>query len=135
MVEKATETPLKDTSDNLLTDTHDKIRLLMRTHENVQDLEPVSQHRRPWCPLTMEEVHGAITKPGNTTPDPDTIPNTTIKLAWPSLGKALTALYNLSLNWSVCPDIFKRASLCVVLKEGKKRDKSNPRSYHLISLH
>jgi hypothetical protein len=46
MVEKATEIQhplLKDTSDNLLTYTHDKIRLLMRTHvmrENVQDLEP-----------------------------------------------------------------------------------------------
>ena len=45
----------------------------------------------------------------------------------------LTALYNLSLNWSVCPDTFKRANLCVVPKEGR-RDKSNPRSYRLISL-
>jgi hypothetical protein len=81
----------------------------------------------------LEEVRGAIVKPGNTTPVPDAIPNGAIKLAWPSLGEALTALYNLSLNWSVCPDFFKRASLCVVLKEGK-RDKSNPRSYRLISL-
>ena len=32
---------------------------------------------------------------------------------------------NLSLNWSVCPDTFKRANLCVVPKKGR-RDKSNP---------
>jgi hypothetical protein len=130
--------PLRDTSNNHLTDTHDKIKLLMRTHvmrDNVQDQE-VPQFPGTgdtWCPLTAEEVHRAIAKPGNTTPGPDAIPNAALKLAWPYLGEALTALYNLSLNWSVCPDIFKRARLCVVLKEGK-RDKSNPRSYRLISL-
>jgi len=130
--------PLRDTSDNLLTDTHDKIQLLMRTHvmrENVHDLEAphFPDIEDTWSSLTMEEVRGAIFKPGNTTPGPDSIPNSAIKLAWPYLGEALTALYNLSLNWSVCPDTFKRANLCVVPKEGR-RDKSNPRSYRLISL-
>jgi hypothetical protein len=38
--------------------------------ENVQDLEapqfPAVEDT--WCPLTLEEVRGAIVKPGNTTP-------------------------------------------------------------------
>ena len=40
----------------------------------------------------------------------------------------------LSPMWpSLTYSVFKKARLCVVLKEGK-RDKSNPRSYRLISL-
>jgi hypothetical protein len=54
--------PLRNTSDSLLTDTNDKIQLLMRTHVMRENI----QYARP--PLTMEEVRRAIFKPGNTTP-------------------------------------------------------------------
>ncbi|KAN0074991.1 hypothetical protein V8E54_007602 [Elaphomyces granulatus] len=78
--------PLRDTSNNLLTDTHDKIQLLMRTHvmrENVHDLEAPQfpDIEDTWSSITMEGVRGAIFKPGNTTPGPDAIPNSAIKLA------------------------------------------------------
>ena len=48
--------PLKDTSDNLLTDTHDKIQLLTGTHvmrKNVQDIEAPSflPWKTPGAPL------------------------------------------------------------------------------------
>ena len=104
---------MKDTSDNLLTDTahHDKIQLLMRTHvmrENVTRPRgsPISCRGRHLVPPDVGGSPRSYSQARKHHAS-DAIPNGAIKLAWPYLGEALTALYNLSLNWSVCPDIFK----------------------------
>jgi hypothetical protein len=130
--------PLRDPDGNTLTDTQEKIQLLMRTHvrlENSEDLEAPQfpETEDTWNLLTTEEVRKAVNKAGDTTPGPDTIPNAALKLAWPHLGGAITAMYNLSLEWSIFPSVFKRATLCTVLKSGK-RPKWNPKSYRLIAL-
>ena len=117
--------PLRDPDGNTLTDTQEKIQLLMRTHvrlENSEDLEAPQfpETEDTWNLLTTEEVRKAVNKAGDTTPGPDTIPNAALNLAWPHLGGAITAMYNLSLEWSIFPSVFKRATLCTVLKSGKR---------------
>ena len=130
--------PQRDPDGNTLMDTQEKIQLLMRTHvrlENSEDLEApqLPETEDTWNLLTTEEVRKAVNKAGDTTPGPDTIPNAALKLTWPHLGGAITAMYNLSLEWSIFPSVFKRATLCTVLKSGK-RPKWNPKSYRLIAL-
>lgn len=79
----------------------------MRTHVRLEDSEDLETPHFPetvdtWSPLTTEEVRKAINKAGDTTPGPDAAPNAALKLAWPHLlGDAITAMYNLSLEWSI----------------------------------
>jgi ribonuclease HI/exonuclease III len=131
--------PLKGPDNNSVTDTQDKIRLLIQTHvlrDNTQDL-PAPQFPEAetfqWSPLKTDEVKRAIFKPRSTAPGTDEVPNAALKMAWPYLGEAITALYNMSLDWGVYPDSFKKAGLRVVPKLGD-RVWSDPKSYRLISL-
>lgn len=126
---------------DLVEATRDKIELLMHTHvanDDQNDLEempamPPEETRRKWRPLTMTEVKRAISRPANTAPGVDDIPNAVSKKAWPLADPMIVPLYNLSLDWGIVPRMFKEARLCVVPKAGK-RDWTHPRSYHLIAL-
>jgi hypothetical protein len=93
--------PLRDPAGNTLTRRSN----FSCTHVQLEDLEDLETPHFPetvdtWSPLTTEEVRKAINKAGDTTPGPDAVPNAALKLAWPHLGDAITAMYNLSLEWS-----------------------------------
>jgi hypothetical protein len=115
--------PLRDPEGNILTDTQEKIQLLMHPC-------PTRKFRRPtrtaeledtWG-LTTEEVRKAINKAGDTTPGPDEVPNAALKLAWPHLGDAITAIYNLSLEWSTLSSLASSKEQPCALSSNPERD-------------
>lgn len=133
--------PLTNPQGGKITETKEKIELLMRTHvsrESSTDLVegpniPPDSLRRNWTSISIKEAERAVLKPANTAPGIDGIPNAILKLAWPYIGSIVTTVFNMSLVWGIVPDVMKSARLCV-LPKGNKRDKSNPRSYRLIAL-
>lgn len=130
--------PLKTPEGHILVDTNEKIDLLMCTHASQSQLtdfpEPpmITDNPYSWSPFTVEEVRRSVLKPGNTAPGMDLIPNAALKCAWPILGNHITTLFNMSYQWGHVPASWKAARLCA-LPKGGQRDKSNPRSYRLIS--
>ena len=90
-----TTLPWRYARDNLLTDTHNKIRLYMRTHfihENMQDLSSPTQ-KIPGVHSHWRKCTEQISNSQVITLDPDAIVNTAIKLA--------CTLYQ-EMHWQLC---------------------------------
>ncbi|KAL2889564.1 RNA-directed DNA polymerase from mobile element jockey [Ceratocystis lukuohia] len=121
------------------TDPQDKIRTLREAHltgSGLPDLDrPEVQGDRgeAWQPLSKAEVESAIRKPLNTAPGNDGIQNKLLAMSWPALGNLITDLFNGCLRRGIHPTCFKEAKLIALPKPGK-RDRSDPKSYRLISL-
>ncbi len=75
----------------------------------------------------------ALFKAKNTAPGQDEIPPAAIKKAWPHIKDVVYSLYALCLQEGWHPSPFRKATLCVIEKAGK-RDRASPRSYRLIAL-
>ena len=132
--------PLKE-GDQLHSSTDDKANYLVRAllqkascSEDVEvNLEPIDDPKLPFPAITEKEIHTAVAKPKNSTPGKDGISTSTLKKAWPSLGPAISTLYQHCLDQGWHPTPFRDASLVALPKPGK-RDRSSPRAYRLISL-
>ncbi|KAL5596595.1 uncharacterized protein BROUX77_007279 [Berkeleyomyces rouxiae] len=104
---------------------------------------PCRWNRGPWAPrteapptrarITRDEVEAALWRLRNTAPGPDGLSNNVLKLAWPSLKRQVTHLFNASFFWGHHPASFKEAKV-IALPKPNKKDRSSSRAYRLISL-
>ncbi|CEJ92615.1 hypothetical protein VHEMI08254 [[Torrubiella] hemipterigena] len=88
----------------------------------------------PWDEtISKKEVQDALLSIGNTTPGMDNITTKMLRVAWPSIGDAVTMLYNGCLQLGYHPMVFKSAEV-VMIPKPNKRDLSNPSAWRPISL-
>lgn len=137
--------PLKDESTGELVNTPDAKKdllatsLLGRASEEVQDIPMPSPFAPPGTPgirlppITYSETERSVTGARSSTLGTDGVTTGILKLAWPVIGREVHDLYSLALEHGWHPSPFRSATL-VAIPKPTKRDKSNPRSYRLISL-
>ncbi|KAL5612296.1 uncharacterized protein BROUX77_002452 [Berkeleyomyces rouxiae] len=137
-----------DGAEATVQDTTEKIALLRSVHmpsarpgdieSPALQVEPRTRGSRTEAPptrarITRDEVEAALWRPRNTAPGPDGLSNNVLKLAWPSLKRQVTHLFNASFFWGHHPASFKEAKV-IALPKPNKKDRSSPRAYRLISL-
>ncbi|KAL5615621.1 uncharacterized protein BROUX77_001458 [Berkeleyomyces rouxiae] len=137
-----------DGAEATVQDTTEKIALLRSVHmpsarpgdieSPALQVEPRTRGSRTEAPptrarITRDEVEAALWRPRNTAPGPDGLSNNVLKLAWPSLKRQVTHLFNASFFWGHHPASFKKAKV-ITLPKPNKKDRSSPRAYRLISL-
>ncbi|KAL5615657.1 uncharacterized protein BROUX77_001494 [Berkeleyomyces rouxiae] len=111
-----------------ITDTRDLFRIVEPRTRGSRTEAPPTRAR-----ITRDEVEAALWRPRNTAPGPDGLSNNVLKLAWPSLKRQVTHLFNASFFWGHHPASFKKAKV-ITLPKPNKKDRSSPRAYRLISL-
>ncbi|KAL5606775.1 uncharacterized protein BROUX77_003968 [Berkeleyomyces rouxiae] len=128
-----------DGAEATVQDTTEKIALLRSVHmPSALQVEPRTRGSRTEAPptrarITRDEVEAALWRPRNTAPGPDGLSKNVLKLAWPSLKRQVTHLFNASFFWGHHPASFKEAKV-IALPKPNKKDRSSPRAYRLISL-
>lgn len=133
-------TPLRD-GDKVHTTAEAKSELLVRTllqkaactNDIDIDLEANLTPSLPFPAVTEGEVHEAVFKAKSSTPGQDEITSSVLKKAWATLGPYITYLYQQCARIGWHPSPFRKATL-VVIPKGGKRDRSSPRAYRLIAL-
>jgi len=132
--------PLRE-GEHLHVSTDDKANYLVRAllqktscSEDVElNLEPINDPRLPFPAISEKEIYNAVVRPKNSTPGKDGVSTSILRKAWPSLGAAISVLYQGCLEQGWHPTPFRDASLVAIPKPGK-RDRSSPRAYRLIAL-
>ena len=132
--------PLKE-GDQLHTTTEDKasylVHALLQKASCSEDLdlnlEPINNPRLPFPDISEKEIYNAIARPKNSTPGKDGVSTLILRKAWPTLGPAISSLYQHCLAEGWHPTLFRDASLVAIPKPGK-RDQSSPQAYRLIAL-
>lgn len=85
-------------------------------------------------PFTLDEIGAAIAAtPDRGAPGPDLITGPILRRAWLVIPGLLLSLYNCCLLVGHFPDVWKEASICLLLKSGD-RSLQDPKSYRPISL-
>lgn len=133
-------TPLRD-GDKVHTTPEAKSELLVRTllqkaactDDIGINLETNPAPSLPFPAVTEGEVHQAVFKAKSSTPGQDEITTLVLKKAWAIIGPHVTYLYQQCARIGWHPDPFRKATL-VVIPKGGKRDRSSPRAYRLIAL-
>lgn len=83
--------------------------------------------------LTPDEIKTATFRAGNTSPGPDEITTTIIRLAWLLIKIHVCHLFTLCQSMGYHPLCFRHTVL-FILSKPNKTDHSSPRSYHPIAL-
>ena len=104
--------PLKE-GDQVHISTDDKASYLVRAllqkascSEDVEaNLEPIDDPKLPFPAITEKEIHTTIAKPKNSSPGKDGITTSILRKVWPSLGPAISTLYQncLDQGWHPTP--------------------------------
>ncbi|KAI0994911.1 hypothetical protein K3495_g13269, partial [Podosphaera aphanis] len=87
----------------------------------------------PWQTISNSEALNATCRVSSTSPREDELTSSCLRLAWPTLGDRITKLFNSCVQLGIHPRAFKRATVVILPKPGK-RDRSIPKSYRPISL-
>ncbi|KAE8258688.1 hypothetical protein A4X13_0g1519, partial [Tilletia indica] len=120
----------------------DKMRLLREvllappdpTRKQLPDLHQRTTNTLPDAALRKEELRAAVFgQAQDKAAGPDEIPFRALRAAWPILEERLFIFFAEALKVGWHPRPFRRATLVVLPKAGK-RDLSKPRSYRLIAL-
>lgn len=99
----------------------------------IPELQSEAQSKLLFPHITMEEVRASVLNAGNTTPGPDGITTSVLRVAWPAIENIVFSLYSGCIQEGWHPACFKEATLVILGKPGK-RDKTLPRSYRPIAL-
>lgn len=113
------------------------MRNLLTNHAEVGDipLDAASVPRAllPFPTVTLEEMETAVINAGNTAPEIDEIPTSTLKHAWPLIKEYIKQLIFSCIKIGYHPFAFHQA-LVIILQKPNKTDLSSPRYYRPISL-
>ena len=111
--------------------------ILLSRHIELDDIPEhtptVPQRKSPWPAISADEAYNAACRAKSTTPGIDEIPVAVIKLAWPTIGEQITALYQQCTALGIHPKVFKQVEMIILLNSGP-RDRTLPKFYRPIAL-